>query len=437
MNLPPNPAGHGGSQRAWHLLQALRPHGDLHFVLLHSPQHQDCVQASLAPLEPFAASVTRIAVPEWRVSNTRALGILHPWMVDLARSGSHAAPRLPRRALEAIAAALPLREPDWLFAGRLGPAAILNDILQAGLIAAPLRLVDFDDVLSRFRARQIALEGSFMGRQWRAAARIDAALLGRAEHRIARAWHGISVSSAADEAALRLQAPQIPIGRIPNVIDRPQLSPSATGAQFRVLFVGNLAFPPNRHGLLQFLREAWPELRRELPQARLDIVGLDPPADIAAFAGTAEIALHANVPDVQPFYQAADAVIAPIFFGTGTRVKILEAAAFCRPIVSTALGAEGLDMVPGQHFLCAETMHEFAGKLRQLAHDPALGLRLAAAAQLHQQQHFSPQAASTALTNWLAQCHLAAAPQAARSKFQWRNSAPIRRPPRNTSREAA
>src|SRR4051812_31160905 len=93
MRMPPDLDGHGGSQRPWHLLQALRPHGDVHFVLVYRGQDLDCVETSLAPLEGRAASVTRIDIPDWNTAEDAQYGIIHPRLWDLMRVGSIEAPR--------------------------------------------------------------------------------------------------------------------------------------------------------------------------------------------------------------------------------------------------------------------------------------------------------------------------------------------------------
>lgn len=145
-----------------------------------------------------------------------------------------------------------------------------------------------------------------------------------------------------------------------------------------VLFVGSLAHLPNRQAARWLLGEIWPALRARVPGARLTIVGREPPAALAAEAEAAGVTLAADVPDVRPYYARARAVIVPIRSGGGIRVKILEALAAGRPLVTTRLGAEGLPLVPGEHALFAEGADALAAALARLLSDRPLAERLAA-----------------------------------------------------------
>jgi glycosyltransferase involved in cell wall biosynthesis len=102
--------------------------------------------------------------------------------------------------------------------------------------------------------------------------------------------------------------------------------------------------------------------------------------------------LHADVPDVVAYYEHATVVVAPIWAGSGTRIKILEAFSFGLPVVSTSLGAEGLGTVDGQHLLIADTPSSFAQKIVSLLGDEALRHRLAREADELLERDFTPDA---------------------------------------------
>jgi polysaccharide biosynthesis protein PslH len=156
MRMPPDRDGHGGSQRAWHLIEALRRQGEVHFVLMFRDQDQDCMATSLAPLAGRVASVTRINIPDWQTADAAKLRVIHPRLWDLMRVRSIEAPRFSHAVLRRIAASLPLCDPDLVFAGRLCCAVMLQDLMEHGLLRSPRRLVDFDDIMSTFRRRQAA-----------------------------------------------------------------------------------------------------------------------------------------------------------------------------------------------------------------------------------------------------------------------------------------
>jgi glycosyltransferase involved in cell wall biosynthesis len=183
-------------------------------------------------------------------------------------------------------------------------------------------------------------------------------------------------------------------------VDR-SLLPEPSGGPCRFLFVGSFAHEPNLHGLNRFLDEAWGLISRNSSEIEVVAVGMLPPPQLVKRLNDLGIALHSNVPSVAPFYAECHAVIAPIFFGGGTRIKLLEAMAYGRAIVATSLAAEGLDLVHGEHALIADDMESFAEAMIALARSPNERHRLAAAAREHQQKRFSPAAMEMAVRSMI------------------------------------
>lgn len=387
MRIPPFPSGHGGSQRAWLLVNALARIGTVHFVLVHRPSDRDLDSVSLEPLRALVETMTVIPIPAWDSIKSRHGRI--PWRIarwiDQALTGSGEAPRLPRGALAAIAARLPQQRFDILFAGRLPSAVIADQLIAQDLLQVDRRFVDFDDVMSAFKRRQLATgEGS---REDRILQRLDIGAVERAERKIG-GWDAISLCTDKDVVALTAVLPGAHFVKVPNVVDRALLAPPGDAAN--LLFVGNLSFPPNEHGLRRFVDEAWPRIVAARPDARFDVVGLRPSAALQALLTDRGIALHADVPSVEPFYRDCAIVVCPIFFGGGTRIKLLEAMAYGRPTVSTTIGAEGLGMRSGEHGLIADDMGDFADAAIRLLDDRDFALRLAANGRALQQTAFSP-----------------------------------------------
>jgi polysaccharide biosynthesis protein PslH len=135
----------------------------------------------------------------------------------------------------------------------------------------------------------------------------------------------------------------------------------ADGDPLRLLFVGSGAYWPYEQGLSWFVREVMPLVQRDGPVA-LDVVG-ERPRDPVEAPG---VAYHGRVPEVLPYYERAHALVLPVFAGSGTRLKVLEAAALRRPVLSTALGVEGLPFRPGVEYVHAETPNEFAAACAEL-----------------------------------------------------------------------
>src|ERR1039458_10558913 len=123
----------------------------------------------------------------------------------------------------------------------------------------------------------------------------------------------------------------------------------------KLLFVGSGSYAPYERGLAWMVREVLPRLRRQTAVS-FDVVG-QPPARPVAAEGVRYVG---RVPTVEPYYDAAHVVVVPVFEGSGTRLKVIEAAAFGRPVVSTRLGAEGLPLEAGGHYLAGEGADEVA-----------------------------------------------------------------------------
>ncbi len=136
--------------------------------------------------------------------------------------------------------------------------------------------------------------------------------------------------------------------------------------------------PPNVEGALWLAREVWPLVRRARPTARLTLAGRTPPHAIQALAAP-DIRVPGTADDLRPLYARASLVAAPIFWGSGVRIKLLEALAHGLPIVTTAQAAEGIDLRHEQSALFAERPDAFAAALLRLLGDPALRARLSAA----------------------------------------------------------
>ncbi len=384
MRIPPALDGHGGSQRAWRLVEALRRHGKVHFVLVCRKSDKDAVSVSLEPLRAIVESATTIDIPEWEPTGRGGiLGInrINTGWGDLLKFRSHEAPVISAAALARIAAQLPVHDVDLVFAGRLPSAVFMQELIDAGHLKARRRIVDFDDIMSRFRERQRRFDGKSLGRQGVLIARIDTVLIRRAERRIATAWDGVSVCTTEDVNTLRRIYPGTHVVKVPNVIDRPRLPPRADDGFVRLLFVGNLSFFPNTQGLRLFVTQALPLIREAAPNVSLTVVGMLPVPEVRALCQEHGLALHTDVPSVAPFYAECDIVLAPILFGSGTRIKILEAMAYGRTVISTSLGAEGMDLEPGRHLMIADSMAAFAEATLALARDRELRLRLADTAQ--------------------------------------------------------
>lgn len=135
-----------------------------------------------------------------------------------------------------------------------------------------------------------------------------------------------------------------------------------------LLFVGNLHYAPNIEGLRWFIQTVFRRFRAEFDDAKLIVVGHAPSDQVKSLcAREAAVELHPDVADVRRYYEQCRAVVVPILSGGGTRIKILEAALARRPVLSTPVGAEGLDLQDGRDLLLFESVQDFCAKYKKLA----------------------------------------------------------------------
>ena len=138
-----------------------------------------------------------------------------------------------------------------------------------------------------------------------------------------------------------------------------------------------MSWPPNAEGVRWLLREVWPLVRAEVPDARMLVVGGSPPADVEGPG----VEVPGRVPELAPWFARASVVVIPILSGAGIRLKVLDALASGKAIVSTTMGAEGAVVEDGEHLVLADDPAAFARAVVALLRDPARAASLGAAAR--------------------------------------------------------
>jgi glycosyltransferase involved in cell wall biosynthesis len=150
-------------------------------------------------------------------------------------------------------------------------------------------------------------------------------------------------------------------------VARQEHSPNAPDEKpRRIAFVGSMDYHANVDAVVSFASEIWPRLSEQQPGFIFTIVGRDPDAEVRRLALIPGIEVTGTIDDVRPYYHEMLAAIIPLRVGGGSRLKILEAMAAGVPVVSTALGAEGLDVEDGVNILIAETAEEFCRAINDL-----------------------------------------------------------------------
>jgi glycosyltransferase involved in cell wall biosynthesis len=152
----------------------------------------------------------------------------------------------------------------------------------------------------------------------------------------------------------------VPIG------DDFSVNPTPATSVSQLFFVGRLDWQPNVEGLRWFLESVWPEAKQRRPELELKIVGSGKGDWLQSYASLPGISILGRVESLEPYYQDAAICLIPIFFGSGTRVKAIEASRYGRPCLSTAIGVEGLPLSNSVEYFNGETSEEWIDTLVHL-----------------------------------------------------------------------
>ncbi len=212
----------------------------------------------------------------------------------------------------------------------------------------------------------------YIGRQWQKYLRFERQALAAANLTVA--------VSELDADRFRHDLGVAGVDVVDNGVDTGYFQPAGTPREpGTLLFLGSLEWRPNLDGARQLLEHVFPAVRRQVPDARLLLVGRNPPDWLCRAAAAPGVELHGNVPDVRPFLARAAVLVVPLRVGGGSRLKILEALATGTPVASTRVGAEGLALAAGRHLEVSEDIEGLAGSIVRLLGDPERARRQAEA----------------------------------------------------------
>ncbi len=346
--LPWPPTG-GARARHWHLFRHVAARHECHVFALRPP---DEPTGGEPPSNPFA-SIQIIDIPTANPPRFSAA-----WLELRVRSVQHpAAAWYQPNARDAFVALVQRVKPDAIVYG-------MSWMLPYAVHARGIRgIADEHNYDPQITERMAATKRGFDAIKWRAYAQLTAA----AERRNLREVKGIAACSEPDAAIFRREAPHADVEVVPNGVDTASFTPAPLGDG--VVMTGSFSYTPNREGAFRLARRIWPLVRQRVRGATLRFVGLRGETQLRELAGEPGVTVVGTVDDIRPELARARVAVAPIDIGGGTRIKILEAFAAARPVVSTTVGAEGIEARDGDTLLLRDDDAGFAAGIAELLED--------------------------------------------------------------------
>ncbi len=370
----PYPPHQGTSLRNLHVLRAL---AENHEVTLLS-FHESDKPPQLQPLHAYGHILPPVPITS-RSTSRRLAQLISTGEPDLGL-------RLRNESFnEALSAALAEKRFDAIQIEGLELAYVIEQVRRE----APGARVVIDCHNAETELQRRAFRADIRRpKRWPAAlySAIQIGRLERYERRVLQAADGILAVSEIDRQFLRRTAPQLSsdmITIVPNTIDvSAYASPGPISEQqrFDLVFTGKMDFRPNVDGVQWFADVIWPRIVQERPQTTWGIVGQRPAPSVHALQETEGITVTGSVPDIQPYIAAATVFVMPLRVGSGTRLKLIEAMAAGKPVVSTTLGAEGFPVQNGVNVILADTPEQQSESILHLLREPDLRGRLSSAA---------------------------------------------------------
>lgn len=160
---------------------------------------------------------------------------------------------------------------------------------------------------------------------------------------------------------------------IPNGVDVEDYQPAyGSEEEAHLIYIGSMDWYPNENAVAFFADEVLPKIREKLPDVQFSAVGGNPSPRVQKLAIRSQILVTGRVPEIKPYFARATVFVVPLRIGSGTRLKILEALAMGKAVVSTTVGAEGLNLVDGEEILIADEPIAFAEAVLRLLTDASL-----------------------------------------------------------------
>lgn len=237
-------------------------------------------------------------------------------------------------------------------------------------LIGPRTILDLDDLEHRVVRRWLSRRPFYPSKIFE---HLDASKLAWFERHIAKKCAKALVCSEDDRAYFGCKNAEV----LPNCVDVPYTSCDPDlEIEGLLVFLGFMRYPANVDAVIYFCTEIFPRIQARVPKSRFAVVGAEPTSEVQNLHNGKDIIVTGRVPDVRPYLETASVLVVPIRVGGGTRIKILQALAAGKAIVSTTVGAEGLSVCHREHLLIADFVEEFAEGSIRLITNPAERRRL-------------------------------------------------------------
>ena len=375
----PYPPHQGTSLRNFHIIRGLAQQHDI-TLLSFLEENQTADLPTIAPLQALCHQIETVTVPRRNLAH-RLWQLLSSRLPDMAHR---------------------LYDPVFKDALRQLLTANHFDVIQVeGIelarymklirIASKARLVFDNHNAETELQRRNFLTDLRQPRRWLAAAYswIQVKRLRRFERWACATADAVVAVSETDRNHLQtlLSNSHPPLVVIPNCIDTQIYQQPVTPLPFDLVFSGKMDYRPNVDAVLWFAAAVWPLICQRRPSTTWAIVGQKPHARLSNLRGLPGVTVTGWVESIRPYLTGAQVVIMPFRIGSGTRLKLIEAMAAGRAVVSTPVGAEGFPVQHDEQLLLTDTAETMAAAILQLLDQPQLQQRLGQAAQLFAQQY--------------------------------------------------
>lgn len=365
---PPFPPTNGHRLRDWFLLKALAQEG--HEVALISFTATAVPASSMSALEGVCASIELIQEPGVNASLVEAC---RGRLLASVTARPYGAWRLRSAAMRKSIA-------EHLKAGATD-VIICDDIYLAQNVPptdVPV-LINKHDITHVIVRRYLERQRNPIVRAY---GYLEYSKLKRWELNACRHSAGVLACSDLDRRLLADSCPGVPMAVAPNIVDTDSYAPAGPGDASTLIYVGAMDWFPNQDAVEHFITDTLPIVRRERPDVRLVVAGRNPSAALLRkFRDVPGVVFTGAVEDIREAIGGAAVSIVPLRIGSGTRLKILEAAAMGKAIVSTTLGAEGLELAADTEIILADRPEAFARGVLNLLADPRRRDRMGRAAR--------------------------------------------------------